>query len=155
MKGIYLLFRDLRCRGCTRSTHTYPRKKTTPSKPHALNINPNIDWHHGESSHGQLKRKKCSSRLCWFVSASALGEAINSRQSYYQLGQFHDPRGYLLRRFANMCAQPVGWIVMNYNCKWNTAGHSFDCLCLTNDEVCLDEPGYDAAFNIFLELRSI
>lgn len=78
------------------------------------------------------------------------------RQSYYQLGQFHDPRGYLPLRQA-ICEYVQSTRGLNCNEQQiiivngtQQAIHlTAYALLQANDEVCLDEPGYDAAFNIF------
>lgn len=78
------------------------------------------------------------------------------RQSYYQVGQFHDPRGYLPLRQA-ICEYVRSTRGLNCNEQQiiivngtQQAIHlTAYALLQTNDEVCLDEPGYDAAFNIF------
>lgn len=86
------------------------------------------------------------------------GKLLNQawRQSYYQLGQFHDPRGYLPLRQA-ICEYVRSTRGLNCNEEQiiivngtQQAIHlTAYALLQTNDEVCLDEPGYDAAFNIF------
>ncbi|KHO14223.1 GntR family transcriptional regulator [Acinetobacter baumannii] len=138
-------------------------KKTTPSKPHALNINPNIEallasWR--EQSWSTQKKKMfhvgvgCVDLFPHQLWGKLLTHAW--RQSYYQLGQFHDPRGYLPLRQA-ICEYVRSTRGLNCNEQQiiivngtQQAIHlTAYALLQTNDEVCLDEPGYDAAFNIF------
>lgn len=78
------------------------------------------------------------------------------RNSYYQLGQFHDPRGYLPLREAICqymrstrglhCTEQQIIIVNGTQQAIHLAAYT---LLQAQDQVCLDEPGYDAALNIF------
>jgi len=138
-------------------------KKATTSKPHALNINPNIEallasWR--EQSWSSQKKKMfhvgvgCVDLFPHQLWGKLLTQAW--RQSYYQLGQFHDPRGYLPLRQA-ICEYVRSTRGLNCNEQQiiivngtQQAIHlTAYALLQANDEVCLDEPGYDAAFNIF------
>ncbi|MDK4790923.1 MAG: PLP-dependent aminotransferase family protein [Acinetobacter sp.] len=138
-------------------------KKTTPSKPHALNINPNMEallasWREQSSSSQKKKMFHVGVGCVDLFPHQLWGKLLTQawRQSYYQLGQFHDPRGYLPLRQAiceyvrttrglNCNEQQI--IIVNGT---QQAIHlSAYALLQANDEVCLDEPGYDAAFNIF------
>lgn len=84
------------------------------------------------------------------------------RQSYYQLGQFHDPRGYLPLRQAIChyvkstrglnCQEEQILIVNGTQQAIHLAAYA---LLQPNDQVCLDEPGYDAALNIFRSFGAI
>ncbi len=138
-------------------------KKTTPSKPHALNINPNMEallasWQEQSSSSQKKKMFHVGVGCVDLFPHQLWGKLLTQawRQSYYQLGQFHDPRGYLPLRQAiceyvrttrglNCNEQQI--IIVNGT---QQAIHlTAYALLQTNDEVCLDEPGYDAAFSIF------
>lgn len=78
------------------------------------------------------------------------------RQSYHQLGEFHDPRGYLPLRQAICqymrstrglrCNEQQIIIVNGIQQAIHLAAYA---LLQPQDKVCLDEPGYDAALNIF------
>ncbi|OBY74337.1 MocR-like pyridoxine biosynthesis transcription factor PdxR [Acinetobacter gyllenbergii] len=78
------------------------------------------------------------------------------RQSYHQLGQTHDPRGYLALRQAicnyvrstrglNCTTQQI--LIVNGT---QQAIHlTAFALLQKQDQVCMDEPGYDAALAVF------
>lgn len=78
------------------------------------------------------------------------------RQSYRQLGQLHDCRGYLPLRQAICdyvrstrglnCHEQQIIIVNGTQQAIHLAAYA---LLQAQDQVCLDEPGYDAALNIF------
>ncbi|MDR0218904.1 MAG: PLP-dependent aminotransferase family protein [Enterobacteriaceae bacterium] len=78
------------------------------------------------------------------------------RQSYHQLGQFHDPKGYLPLRQAICqyvrstrgvnCNEQQILIVNGTQQAIHLAAYA---LLQPQDQVCLDEPGYDAALNVF------
>ncbi len=78
------------------------------------------------------------------------------RQSYRQLGQFHDCRGYLPLRQAICdyvrstrglnCHEQQIIVVNGTQQAIHLAAYA---LLQAQDQVCLDEPGYDAALNIF------
>lgn len=78
------------------------------------------------------------------------------RQSHHQLGQLHDCRGYLPLRQAICdyvrstrglnCNQEQIIIVNGTQQAIHLAAYA---LLQAQDQVCLDEPGYDAALNIF------
>ncbi|MGK8801297.1 PLP-dependent aminotransferase family protein [Acinetobacter seifertii] len=138
-------------------------KKTTPSKPHALNINPNMEallasWQEQSSSSQKKKMFHVGVGCVDLFPHQLWGKLLTQawRQSYYQLGQFHDPRGYLPLRQA-ICEYVRSTRGLNCNEQQiiivngtQQAIHlTAYALLQTNDEVCLDEPGYDAAFNIF------
>ncbi|MHC3123711.1 MocR-like pyridoxine biosynthesis transcription factor PdxR, partial [Acinetobacter sp. GN11] len=138
-------------------------KKTTLTNHHSLNINPNFEglltsWR--EQSWSSQKKKMfhvgvgCIDLFPHQLWGKLLTKAW--RQSYYQLGQFHDSRGYLPLRQAICeyvrstrglnCNEEQIIIVNGTQQAIHLAGYA---LLQSNDEVCLDEPGYDAAFNIF------
>lgn len=138
-------------------------KKTTLTNHHSLNINANFEglltsWR--EQSWSSQKKKMfhvgvgCIDLFPHLLWGKLLNQAW--RQSYYQLGQFHDPRGYLPLRQAICeyvrstrglnCNEQQIIIVNGTQQAIHLAGYA---LLQANDEVCLDEPGYDAAFNIF------
>lgn len=78
------------------------------------------------------------------------------RQSYYQLGQLHDPRGYLpLRQAIGQyvrttrglnCHEEQIIIVNGTQQAIHLAAYA---LLQPQDQVCLDEPYYDAALKVF------
>lgn len=138
-------------------------EKNTLANHHSLNINPNIEallisWR--EQSWSSQKKKMFHVGVgCVDLFPHQLwGKLLNQawRQSYYQLGQFHDPRGYLPLRQA-ICEYVRSTRGLNCNEEQiiivngtQQAIHlTAYALLQANDEVCLDEPGYDAAFNIF------
>lgn len=138
-------------------------KKTTTSKPRALNINPNMEallasWREQSSSSQKKKMFHVGVGCVDLFPHQLWGKLLTQawRQSYYQLGQFHDPRGYLPLRQA-ICEYVRSTRGLNCNEQQiiivngtQQAIHlSAYALLQANDEVCLDEPGYDAAFNIF------
>jgi len=138
-------------------------EKTTINHHHTLNINPNMDallssWREQACS-SQKKRVFHVGVGCIDLFPHQLwGKLLTRawRQSYYQLGQFHDPRGYLPLRQA-ICEYVQSTRGLNCNEQQiiivngtQQAIHlTAYALLQANDEVCLDEPGYDAAFNIF------
>jgi len=138
-------------------------EKTPINHHHALNINPNMDallssWREQACS-SQKKRMFHVGVGCIDLFPHQLwGKLLTRawRQSYYQLGQFHDPRGYLPLRQA-ICEYVQSTRGLNCNEQQiiivngtQQAIHlTAYALLQANDEVCLDEPGYDAAFNIF------
>ncbi|HBU89260.1 MAG TPA: PLP-dependent aminotransferase family protein, partial [Acinetobacter sp.] len=138
-------------------------EKTSKNNHQSLNINPNIEalldsWR--EQSWASQKKKMFHVGVgCVDLFPHQLwGKLLNQawRQSYYQLGQFHDPRGYLPLRQA-ICEYVRSTRGLNCNEEQiiivngtQQAIHlTAYALLQANDEVCLDEPGYDAAFNIF------
>ena len=82
------------------------------------------------------------------------------RQSHQQLGQFHDCRGYLPLRQAICdyvrstrglkCDVQQILIVNGTQQAIHLAAYA---LLQPWDQICLDEPGYDAALNIFRSLH--
>ncbi len=143
--------------------HIQENSKTTLTNHHSLNINPNFEglltsWR--EQSWSSQKKKMFHVGVgCIDLFPHQLwGKLLNQawRQSYYQLGQFHDPRGYLPLRQAICeyvrstrglnCNEQQIIIVNGIQQAIHLAGYA---LLQANDEICLDEPGYDAAFNIF------
>ncbi|WP_410488567.1 PLP-dependent aminotransferase family protein [Acinetobacter sp. 2019-01-05] len=138
-------------------------EKTTINHHHTLNINPNMD-----ALLSSWREQACSSqkKRIFHVGVGCIdlfphqlwGKLLTRawRQSYYQLGQFHDPRGYLPLRQA-ICEYVQSTRGLNCNEQQiiivngtQQAIHlTAYALLQANDEVCLDEPGYDAAFNIF------
>ncbi len=78
------------------------------------------------------------------------------RQTYHQLGQLRDPKGYLpLRQAISDYVRATRGLKCNANQVLIVNGvqqaiHLIAyALLQSNDEVCLDEPGYDSALNIF------
>ncbi|OTG93519.1 GntR family transcriptional regulator [Acinetobacter sp. ANC 4654] len=128
-----------------------------------LNINPHIasllpHWHK-QTLFSQEKKifhvgVGCVDLFPHQLWGKLLGRAW--RQSYYQLGQFHDPRGYLPLRQAICqyvqstrglrCTEEQILIVNGTQQAIHLAAYA---LLQPQDQVCLDEPGYDAALNIF------
>jgi len=138
-------------------------KKTSKNNHQSLNINPTMEalltsWR--EQSWSSQKKKMFHVGVgCVDLFPHQLwGKLLNQawRQSYYQLGQFHDPRGYLPLRQAIYeyvrstrglnCNEEQIIIVNGTQQAIHLTAYA---LLQSNDEVCLDEPGYDAAFNIF------
>ncbi len=128
-----------------------------------LNINPHIasllpDWHKQTLSCQEKKMFHvgvgCVDLFPHQLWGKLLGKAW--RQSYYQLGQFHDPRGYLPLRQAICqyvqstrglnCNEEQILIVNGTQQAIHLAAYA---LLQPYDQVCLDEPGYDAALNVF------
>lgn len=128
-----------------------------------LNINPHIasllpDWHKQTLSCQEKKMFHvgvgCIDLFPHQLWGKLLGRAW--RQSYYQLGQFHDPRGYLPLRQAICqyvqstrglnCNEEQILIVNGTQQAIHLAAYA---LLQPYDQVCLDEPGYDAALNVF------
>lgn len=138
-------------------------KKTTLTNHHSLNINPNFEglltsWREQPWSSQKKKMFHVGVGCIDLFPHQLWGKLLTQawRQSYYQLGQFHDPRGYLPLRHAICeyvrstrglnCNEEQIIIVNGTQQAIHLAGYA---LLQANDEVCLDEPGYDAAFNIF------
>lgn len=78
------------------------------------------------------------------------------RQTYHQLGQFRDPKGYLpLRQAISEYVRATRGLKCNEHQILIVSGiqqaiHLIAyALMQTHDGVCLDEPGYDAALHIF------
>lgn len=128
-----------------------------------LNINPHIeglltDWRQQMSSRQEKKifhvGVGCVDLFPYQLWGKLLAKAW--RQSYHQLGQFHDPRGYLPLRQA-ICQYVKSTRGLNcheeqiliVNGTQQAIHLTAYALLQPNDQVCLDEPGYDAAFNIF------
>ncbi|MFV5535372.1 PLP-dependent aminotransferase family protein [Acinetobacter pittii] len=144
--------------------HVEKNSKVTSKNTHrSLNINPNLEalldsWR----KQSWLSKKKkmfhvgvgCIDLFPHQLWGKLLTQAW--RQSYYQLGQFYDPRGYLPLRQA-ICEYVRSTRGLNCNEEQiiivngtQQAIHlTAYALLQANDEVCLDEPGYDAAFKIF------
>lgn len=101
--------------------------------------------------HIAYKANSCYPYQLW---GKILGRAW--RQSYHQLGQFHDLRGYLPLRQAICgylrstrginCNEQKILIVNGIQQAIHLVAYALLQPC---DQVCLDEPGYDAALNIF------
>lgn len=128
-----------------------------------LNINPYVsnllpDWQKQTLSRQEKKMFHvgvgCVDLFPYQLWGKLLGRAW--RHSYYQLGQFHDPRGYLPLRQAICqyvrstrgvnCNEEQILIVNGTQQAIHLAAYA---LLQPHDQVCLDEPGYDAALNIF------
>lgn len=138
-------------------------KETSKNTHRSLNINPNLEtlldsWR----KQSWLSKKKkmfhvgvgCIDLFPHQLWGKLLTQAW--RQSYYQLGQFYDPRGYLPLRQA-ICEYVRSTRGLNCNEEQiiivngtQQAIHlTAYALLQANDEVCLDEPGYDAALRFF------
>ena len=129
-----------------------------------LNINPHIasllpHWQKSSLSSGQQKKIFHVGVGCVDLFPHQLWGKLLSRawrQSYYQLGQFHDPRGYLPLRQAICkyvrstrglnCTEDQILIVNGTQQAIHLAAYA---LLQPQEQVCLDEPGYDSALNIF------
>ncbi|ENV82753.1 hypothetical protein F941_01519 [Acinetobacter bouvetii DSM 14964 = CIP 107468] len=128
-----------------------------------LNINPHIGsllphWHKQNLSNQEKKifhvGVGCVDLFPHQLWGKLLGRAW--RQSYYQLGQFHDPRGYLpLRQTICQYVQSTRGLncteqqILIVNGTQQAIHLAAYALLEPRDQVCLDEPGYDAALNIF------
>lgn len=138
--------------------------KPTSAPTASLNINPHIarllpQWQKSIFASSQ-KRKPfhvgigCVDLFPHPLWGKLLGRAW--RQSYYQLGQLNDPRGYLPLRQAIctymrstrglICTEEQILIVNGTQQAIHLAAYA---LLQAQEQVCLDEPGYDAALNIF------
>lgn len=142
----------------------------TKSQPtQSININPhftNLLLHSNKQTLSSQEKKifhvgvGCVDLFPHKLWGKLLGRAW--RQSYYQLGQFHDPRGYLPLRQAIChyvkstrglnCKEEQILIVNGTQQAIHLAAYA---LLQPNDQVCLDEPGYDAALNIFRSFAAI
>lgn len=144
-----------------------PQKVEKLSKP--LDINPHIatllpTWQKQNYSYQKKKLFHvgvgCVDLFPYQLWGKLLAKAW--RQSYYQLGQFHDPRGYLpLRRAICQyvrttrglnCNEKQVLIVNGTQQAIHLAAYA---LLQSNEQVCLDDPGYDAALNIFRSFGAI
>lgn len=132
-------------------------------KTQALHINPSIArlLPHWQKQLYPSREKKifhvgtgCVDLFPYQLWGKLLGRAW--RQSYYQLGQLYDPRGYLPLRQAICqyvrstrglrCNEQQILIVNGTQQAIHLAAYA---LLQAQDQVCLDEPGYDAALNVF------
>ena len=139
------------------------RQQAVYQPTQTLNINPHIanllpDWHQQRFSNQEKKMFHigvgCVDLFPHQLWGKLLGRAW--RQSYYQLGQFHDPRGYLPLRQAICqyvqstrglnCNEEQILIVNGTQQAIHLAAYA---LLQPHDQVCLDEPGYDSALHIF------
>ena len=133
------------------------------SKPQPLNINPYL-----ESLLPAWKKQSLPSQgeKMFHVGVGCLdifphqlwGKLLTRawRKSYHQLGESHDPRGYLPLRQAIChyvrstrginCNEEQIIIVNGIQQAIHLAAYT---LLKPQDQVCLDEPGYDSALNIF------
>ncbi|MCH7304320.1 PLP-dependent aminotransferase family protein [Acinetobacter sp. NIPH 1869] len=127
-----------------------------------LDINPNLVQHLKTWQLQQASQEKrvfhvgvgCVDLFPHRLWGKLLGRAW--RQSYHQLGQTHDPRGYLALRQAicnyvrstrglNCTTQQI--LIVN---GIQQAIHlTAFALLQKQDQVCMDEPGYDAALAVF------
>lgn len=138
-------------------------RQPSRSQPQRLNINPHIasllpSWRQQNMS-GQGKKifhvgVGCIDLFPHQLWGKLLGRAW--RQSRSQLGQLHDCRGYLPLRQAICgyvrstrglnCNEQQILIVNGTQQAIHLAAYA---LLQPQDQVCLDEPGYDAALSIF------
>lgn len=138
-------------------------QQTVYQSTQTLNINPHIanllpHWHEQSFSNQEKKMFHigvgCVDLFPHQLWGKLLGRAW--RQSYYQLGQFHDPRGYLPLRQA-ICQYVQSTRGLNCNDEQilivngtQQAIHlAAYALLQPHDQACLDEPGYDSALHIF------
>ncbi len=137
--------------------------QTTEQPTETLSINPYIaslipEWNKQTLSRQEKKMFHigvgCIDLFPHQLWGKLLGRAW--RQSYHQLGQFHDPRGYLPLRQAICqyfkstrglnCNEEQILIVNGTQQAIHLAAYA---LLQPSDQVCLDEPGYDAALYVF------
>ncbi|AYO56093.1 MocR-like pyridoxine biosynthesis transcription factor PdxR [Acinetobacter wuhouensis] len=134
----------------------YQSMQTLNINPHIANLLPH--WHQQSFSNQEKKMFHigvgCVDLFPHQLWGKLLGRAW--RQSYYQLGQFHDPRGYLpLRQAICQYVQSTRGLNCNeeqiliVNGTQQAIHLATYALLQPHDQVCLDEPGYDSALHIF------
>ena len=134
----------------------YQSMQTLNINPHIANLLPH--WHQQSFSNQEKKMFHigvgCVDLFPHQLWGKLLGRAW--RQSYHQLGQFHDPRGYLpLRQAICQYVQSTRGLNCNeeqiliVNGTQQAIHLATYALLQPHDQVCLDEPGYDSALHIF------
>lgn len=143
--------------------------QSTQESTKKLNINPHIEnllplWRKQSFSCQEKKMFHvgvgCLDLFPHQLWGKLLGRAWH--QAHHQLGQFHDPRGYLplrqeickyVKSTRGLQCKPEQILIVNGT---QQAIHlTAYALLQPQDQVCLDEPGYDAALNIFRSFNVI